>query len=193
MVFDPATGKWVADSGNKIGFWSEDAIDDHQFKANPGDLQQGLSSVVYGNYLPSVSGVAQSSAQGYLPAGAAAASGISDFLKSDESTINVSDAGGAVNTTPKLSAQDSYYNALTTKLEQGNDPWSMSGVGGLALGGVQTGVALLGTLDQMKTAKLQRNLLGQQYDTNAEKMQSWRDNKTAVNKAFGGGLAAQGQ
>jgi len=74
-----------------------------------------------------------------------------------------------------------------------SDFWTMKGGGGLALGGVQTGVALLGTLDQMKTAKLQRNLLGQQYDTNAEKMQSWRDNKTAVNKAFGGGLAAQGQ
>jgi len=74
----------------------------------------------------------------------------------------------------------------------GKDPWSMQGVGGLALGGVQTGVALLGTLDQMKTAKLQRNLLGQQYDTNNEKMVDWRAGKANVKAAFGGGLAASG-
>ena len=74
----------------------------------------------------------------------------------------------------------------------GNDFWSMKGGGGLALGGLQTGIGLLGTLDAMKTAKLQRNLLGQQYDTNAEKMANWRNNTANVKSAFNSGLAASG-
>lgn len=103
-------------------------------------------------------------------------------------------SGGTIGTSGEIipGSNLSNINPTTGLSSSTSNPWSMQGVGGLALGGVQTGVALLGTLDQMKTAKLQRNLLGQQYDTNAEKMQSWRDNKTAVNKAFGGGLAASG-
>ena len=89
-------------------------------------------------------------------------------------------------------AKQGMLDQFNVENSAGKDPWSMAGTGGLALGGIQTGAALLGTFDQMKTAKLQRNLLGQQYDTNNEKMQSWRDNKTAVNKAFGSGLAASG-
>ena len=69
---------------------------------------------------------------------------------------------------------------------------SMSGLGGLALGGAQLGVGLLGTLDAMKTAKEQRKLLGQQYDTNVEKMAAWREGIDNVKTAFGSGLAARG-
>ena len=70
---------------------------------------------------------------------------------------------------------------------------SMYGKGGLALGGLQAGVSLMGTLDAMKTAKLQRKLLGQQYETNNEKMSHWRDSNAGVVSAFtGGGLAASG-
>lgn len=76
--------------------------------------------------------------------------------------------------------------------DSGDDFWSMKGGGGLALGGLQTGISLLGTLDAMKTAKLQRNLLGQQYDTNAEKMANWRSNTANVKSAFNSGLAASG-
>ena len=85
------------------------------------------------------------------------------------------------------------YNQNTEQLgSTGTDFWTMKGGGGLALGGIQTGIGLLGTLDAMKTAKLQRNLLGQQYDTNAEKMASWRSNTANVKNAFGSGLAASG-
>lgn len=74
----------------------------------------------------------------------------------------------------------------------GNDFWSMKGGGGLALGGLQTGIGLMGTLDAMKTAGLQRKLLGQQYATNDEKMANWRSNTANVKSAFGDGLAASG-
>ena len=75
-----------------------------------------------------------------------------------------------------------------------DDFWTMKGGGGLALGGLQTGIGLMGTLDAMKTAKLQRKLLGQQYETNNEKMSHWRDSNAGVVSAFtgGGGLAASG-
>lgn len=98
-------------------------------------------------------------------------------------------AGATVGGLAMSGSQEEYFKALTEKLRAGNDPWSMQGTAGLALGGLQAGAGLLGTLDAMKTAKLQRGLLSQQYDTNAEKMQSWRDNKAAVNNAFRGGLA----
>ena len=74
----------------------------------------------------------------------------------------------------------------------GDDFWTLKGGGGLAVGGLQTGIGLMGTLDAMKTAGLQRKLLGQQYDTNAEKMANWRSNTANVKNAFGGGLAASG-
>lgn len=73
-----------------------------------------------------------------------------------------------------------------------DDFWTMKGGGGLALGGLQTGIGLMGTLDAMKTAGLQRKLLGQQYATNDEKMANWRSNTANVKNAFGSGLAASG-
>lgn len=86
----------------------------------------------------------------------------------------------------------SYNQNVEQLATTGNDFWSMKGGGGLALGGLQTGIGLMGTLDAMKTAGLQRKLLGQQYDTNAEKMANWRSNTANVKNAFGGGLAAGG-
>ena len=115
-------------------------------------------------------------------------------------TINTSSAPTAATA---VSAPTSYadiagYGDSSVGFVPGTTPgvddfWTMKGGGGLALGGIQTGIGLLGTLDAMKTAKLQRNLLGQQYDTNAEKMANWRSNTANVKSAFAApGLAASG-
>ena len=168
--------------GNIAGPWSEEAVDSHQLpNSNMTNLTQ--------SYSPSGTYSGLSTLGGF---GTASSNMLADSLKGSTDALNVSEAGGAVNTTPKLSPYDDYWKKKTDLLDKPNDPWSMQGAGGLALGGFQTGVSLLGTLDQMKTAKLQRNLLNQQYQTNAEKMDHWKASNAGVENAFRGGLAASG-
>jgi len=71
--------------------------------------------------------------------------------------------------------------------------------GGLGLG--QLGLGILSYLDQKKTAKLQRNLLGQQIDTNKFLLGQAKDRQADIKNQFGGnstgaamgGLAASTQ
>ena len=61
-------------------------------------------------------------------------------------------------------------NADLLKGKEPGTDWGMDGMGGVALGAGKLGLGLLGYLDNKKTAKLQRNLLQQQYDTNASEL-----------------------
>ena len=64
--------------------------------------------------------------------------------------------------------------------------WGMNGMGGVALGAGQLGLGLLGYLDNKKTAGLQRDLLQQQYNTNASELAHTQ----AARKAVEGGLGS---
>jgi len=64
----------------------------------------------------------------------------------------------------------------------GSDPFSMSGVGGLALGVGQLGLGLMSYLDNKKTADKQRALMDQQYANNDYAMRKTRaDNQHILN------------
>ena len=62
--------------------------------------------------------------------------------------------------------------------------WGMNGMGGVALGAGQLGLGLLGYLDNKKTSGLQRNLLQQQYDTNASELAHTQAARKAVEGGF---------
>ena len=73
------------------------------------------------------------------------------------------------------------------KLYGGQEPgtdWGMNGMGGVALGAGQIGLGLLGYLDNKKTSGLQRNLLQQQYDTNASELAHTQAARKAVEGGF---------
>jgi hypothetical protein len=63
--------------------------------------------------------------------------------------------------------------------------WGLNGMGGTALGIGQLGLGLLGYLDNKKTSKLQRNLLQQQYDTNASELAHTQAARKAVEQGIG--------
>lgn len=89
---------------------------------------------------------------------------------------------------------------VTTDLSLGNNTGSwMDALGGYQgiqgmLGAGQLGLGFLGYLDNKKTAELQRNLLGQQIDTNQFLLNQAKNRQADIAKAFGGstpqGLAA---
>lgn len=93
------------------------------------------------------------------------------------------------------------FNTDSTSLDLGglgteSGSWmdSLGGFDGLKgmMGIGQLGLGFLGYLDNKKTAKLQRNLLGQQIDTNQFLLNQAKGRQEDINKAFGGNTSSQG-
>ena len=66
-----------------------------------------------------------------------------------------------------------------------NTDWGMNGMGGVALGAGQLGLGLLGYLDNKKTSGLQRDLLQQQYNTNASELAHTQAARKALEQGMG--------
>ena len=63
-------------------------------------------------------------------------------------------------------------------------------LGKLGLGGAQLGLGLASYLDNKKTAKKQRELLGQQIESNKYELEKRKDRAEQIGSQFGGGLAS---
>ena len=62
--------------------------------------------------------------------------------------------------------------------------WGMKGLGGTALGAGQLGLGVMGYLEDKKTAKLQRELMGQQVASNATTAQNRALDRASLKQAF---------
>lgn len=75
---------------------------------------------------------------------------------------------------------------LTTPVDTAMTDWGMKGLGGTAIGAGQLGLGVLGYFDQAKTSKKQRELLGQQIESNKYAMGKAKAFDTAL-EGFGKG------